>query len=268
MASSGIRLGAWDYLKWKHIIPLHSKSGKLLAARIIVYAGESDEYYGFISPEAYNALLSWMEFRSSYGEIITGESWVMRDIWQTSNMKYGAKFGLATNPKKFKSTGIKRLIEQGLWEQGIRTKLELGKKRHEWKAAHGFRKFYKTRTEQVMKPINVEITMGHNIGISAHYYRPSFEEVKTDYLKAVELLTFENNNSKLEKEISDLNEKNKENEYIISGKLQEKEMEMKELKEQQLDSAEAIAVLSDRLTKALEDIELLKENKNSVNRRL
>jgi hypothetical protein len=119
-----------------------------------------------------------------------------------------------------------------------------------------------------MKPINVEITMGHNIGISANYYRPSFEEVKTDYLKAVELLTFENNNSKLEKEISDLNEKNKENEYIISGKLQEKEMEMKELKEQQLDSAEAIAVLSDRLTKALEDIELLKENKNSVNRRL
>jgi hypothetical protein len=130
MASSGIRLGAWDYLKWKHIIPLHSKSGEVLAARIIVYAGESDEYYGLISPEAYNSLLSWMEFRSRYGEIITGESWLMRDIWQTSNMKYGAKFGLATNPKKFKSSGIKSLIEQDLWEQGIRTKLQPGKKRH------------------------------------------------------------------------------------------------------------------------------------------
>jgi hypothetical protein len=44
--------------------------------------------------------------------------------------------------------------------------------RYEWEAAHGFRKFYKTRTELVMKPINVEITMGHNIGVSASYYKP------------------------------------------------------------------------------------------------
>lgn len=32
-----------------------------------------------------------MEFRVSYGENITGESWVMRDIWQTTNITYGAK---------------------------------------------------------------------------------------------------------------------------------------------------------------------------------
>jgi hypothetical protein len=261
MASSGIRLGAWDYLKWKHIIPLRNEAGQVLAAKIIVYAGESEEYYAFITPEAYNSLLAWMEFRSKYGEKITGDSWVMRDIWQTSNMKYGAKFGLATNPKKLKSSGIKRLIEQALWEQGIRTKLKQGTKRHEWKAAHGFRKFYKTRTEQVMKPINVEITMGHNIGLSSHYYRPSFEEVKADYLKAVELLTIDSHDSKLEKQITELKQKNKENEYIISGKLHEKDEEMEGLKEQQLDSSEAIAVLSDRLTKALEDIEFLKKTK-------
>jgi hypothetical protein len=30
-------------------------------------------------------------------------------------------------------------------------------KRHEWKAAHGYRKFYKSRAEQVMKPINVSV---------------------------------------------------------------------------------------------------------------
>jgi hypothetical protein len=27
------------------------------------------------------------------GEEITAESWLMRDIWQTSNLKCGAKFG-------------------------------------------------------------------------------------------------------------------------------------------------------------------------------
>ena len=260
MASSGIRLGAWDYLKWKHITPIHSEAGRVLAGKIIVYAGDSEEYYAFISPEAYNSLLGWMEFRSTYGEKITGDSWLMRDIWQTSNMKYGAKFGLATNPKKLKSSGIKRLIEQALWEQGIRTKLQQGAKRHEWKAAHGFRKFYKTRTEQVMKPINVEITMGHNIGISSHYYRPSAEEVMADYLKAIELLTIDSHNSILEKQISELKQKNKENEYIITGKLEEKDKQIETLKEQELDSAEAISAISDRLTKALEDIEILKQD--------
>ncbi len=35
MISSGIRLGAWKYLKWKHIIPLKDEKGKLVAAKII-----------------------------------------------------------------------------------------------------------------------------------------------------------------------------------------------------------------------------------------
>jgi hypothetical protein len=43
MASSGIRVGAWDHLKWGDVSPI-IKEGKLLAARINVYAGENDEY--------------------------------------------------------------------------------------------------------------------------------------------------------------------------------------------------------------------------------
>jgi hypothetical protein len=64
-------------------------------------------------------------------------------------------------------------LERAIWEQGIHQPLTEGVKRHEWKAAHGFRKFYKSRAEQIMKPINVEITMGHDIGISASYYKPT-----------------------------------------------------------------------------------------------
>jgi hypothetical protein len=126
-----------------------------------------------------------MDFRTSYSKKISGESWVMRDIWQTTNITYGANLGLATCPQKLKHSGIKRLLERALWEQGLRHPLTNGAKRHEWKAAHGFRKFYKSRAEQVMKPINVEITMGHNIGISTSYYRPTQQEVMQDYLKAV-----------------------------------------------------------------------------------
>ena len=186
MVSSGIRLGAWDYLQWKHVTPLPNASGEIVAAKLIIYAGDREQYYTFVTAEAYNSLKDWMDFRASYGEKINGESWVMRDLWQTTNIDYGAKLGLATCPKKLKSSGIKRLIERALWEQGIRHTLAPRMKRHEWKAAHGFRKFYKSRTEQVMRPINVEITMGHDIGVSASYYKPTEHEVLEDYLKAVE----------------------------------------------------------------------------------
>ncbi len=110
-----------------------------------------------------------------------------------------------------------------------------------------------------MRPINIELTMGHNIGVSQCYYKPTEKEVLGDYLRAVDLLTITNTENKLEKRISELSQKNKDNEYIIKGKLDEKESEIKGLKELQLDSAEAITALSDRLTKALEDIELLKQ---------
>ncbi len=59
IASSGIRLGAWDFLKWKHIVPLHRNDGVLVAAKIIVYAGENEQYYSFITLEAYLALKEW-----------------------------------------------------------------------------------------------------------------------------------------------------------------------------------------------------------------
>ena len=232
MASSGIRLGAWDSLQWKHVNPIYDEKGHPLVARLTVYAGDVDEYYTFVTPEAYVALKEWMNFRSTYGEKITGASWLMRDIWQTTNINYGAKLGLATAPKKLKSSGIKRLLERALWEQGIRQPLADGVRRHEWKAAHGFRKFYKTHAEQVMKPINVEITMGHNIGLSACYYKPKEKEVLEDYLKATNLLTISNDNVILQEEVAELQQKSKENEYIIRGKLQEKDEEMKTMKGQ------------------------------------
>jgi hypothetical protein len=147
----------------------------------------------------------------------------MRDILQTTNITYGANLGLATCPKKLKSSGIKRLLERALWEQGIRHPLSEGIRRHEWKAAHGFRKFYKSRVEQVMRSIIVEITMGHNIGVSKSYYKPTEREVMEDYLKAIGLLTINDDKLTLQKQVAELTEKSKEENYIIKGKLFERE---------------------------------------------
>ncbi|MFL6497832.1 MAG: hypothetical protein ACJ70U_03920 [Nitrososphaera sp.] len=71
MASSGIRIGACEYLRWKHVKPLNDDKGKIVAAKLVVYAGDREEYYSFITPEAYSSLKDWIDFRASYGEKIT-----------------------------------------------------------------------------------------------------------------------------------------------------------------------------------------------------
>jgi hypothetical protein len=160
---------------------------------------------------------------------------------------YGAKWGLATCPKKLNSYAIKRILERGLWSQGLRKTLEEGEKRHEYKAAHGFRKFYKTRTEQVMRPLNVEITLGYNIGLSGSYYKPTEKEIFQDYLKAIDLLTINNNQKILEKQIDELKEKSQDNEYVVKAKLHEKDEQIKELEKSDKVKEDALAHLSDQL---------------------
>jgi integrase len=96
MASSGIRLGAWNYLKWSHVIPL-AKDNKVIAAKIRVYADEEEEYYTFISLEAYNELLAWINYRKESGEIINNESWLMRNLWDVTTPKGK---GIVTMPKQ------------------------------------------------------------------------------------------------------------------------------------------------------------------------
>ncbi len=60
MVSSGIRIGAWDYLKWKHVIPwCNDTEDDILAAKLIVYAGDEEQYFTFITPEAYKSLKGW-----------------------------------------------------------------------------------------------------------------------------------------------------------------------------------------------------------------
>jgi integrase len=111
MASSGIRFGAWDYLRWRDISPL-MKDGKIIAAKITVYAEEDEEYFSFISNEAYEALNDWMDYREQCGELISENSWVMRNLWDVTTPKGK---GIVTVPKKLKLTGVKRLVERALW---------------------------------------------------------------------------------------------------------------------------------------------------------
>jgi integrase len=228
MVSSGIRVGAWDYLQWRHITPIE-RNAQIVAAKITVYAGSEEEYFSFITPEAYRELHKWMIYRKESGETIDCQSWVMRNIWDT---KRGYMKGLVTAPKKLKHSGVKRLMEDALWTQGLRKRLEQGKRRHEFQADHGFRKWFKTHCQLArMDSINIEELMNHSTGISDSYYRPTELHLLEDYLKAVDLLTINEDPNILHRKAQELKEKSKDNEYIIKAKLQEKDDAIQFMKE-------------------------------------
>ena len=185
----------------------------------------------------------------------------MRDLWQTTDMNYGAKFGVATYPKRLKSSGIKSLLERAIRAQGLQKPLPPGVNRRDWKGAHGIRKYYKTRAEQVMKPANVEITMGHDIGISESYYRPQEREVLADYLRAVDMLSINDNAMKLQKKVSEMEQKAKEDSYLILEKLYDREREINLLRQRDEMNTDAISALSDKLSHVVKEIEVLKQQR-------
>jgi integrase len=227
MISSGIRVGAWDWLKWKHIIPSYDENNQVIAAKIIVYDGEAEQYFSFITPEAYNSLRDWMEFREKQGEKITRESWVMRDIWNTARIITNVKelnlkgtSGLISVPKKADSNAIRQIFTRAWKIQNIR---EVdNKRRHDFKSTHCFRKYFETHALKSMKLLNVKMLMGHDTGLEKSYYKPSEKELLDDYLKVVDILTV-NKQIKLESKVNELAEKQDEIELM---KLKhEKEME-------------------------------------------
>jgi hypothetical protein len=66
-----------------------------------------------------------MAYREASGELINNDSWVMGDLWDT---RVAQGRGLVTKPRKLASLGVKRLMERAIWAQGLRKKLEPGKK--------------------------------------------------------------------------------------------------------------------------------------------
>ena len=77
-----------------------------------------EEYFSFISLEAYSRLNEWMTYRENAGELIRKDSQLMRNLWDVTAI---TGKGIDSVPVRLKSSGIKRLMERALFAQGIRT---------------------------------------------------------------------------------------------------------------------------------------------------
>jgi len=144
-------------------------------------------------------------------------------------------------------------------KQGIRKSLEEGHKRHEFQTDHGLRKWFKTRCELAhMRSINIEMLMGHSIGISNSYYRVTEDELLEDYLKAIPFLTISEEKI-LQHQVEELKERNQEQNYGILGRLTEKDEQISNLLRRDVEKNDAIAQLGDQIIMLSQNLENFKK---------
>lgn len=178
MASSGLRLGALPLLKLKHI-----ENNKLVR----VYENSREEYYTFITPECSSLIQEYIKYRQRNGEKVTPEAYLIRNdfnIYQPLKLRKAAR-------------GItKHAIRENIYKLSKKVGIRLG----EVSMTHGFRKFFTTQCiNSNMKAEIREMLLGHKLGITSSYYRPTEQEMYSEYEKAINNLTINEENRLKEK---------------------------------------------------------------------
>jgi hypothetical protein len=177
LVSSGMRIGAFKWLRWGDVEPLTVKNYNF--AKLRVYTGEPDEYFTFVTPECHEMLLEYRKAREESGETITERSPLIAVQYNRRNFD-------ASKVESITPKFLRNKIGE-LWnEMGLRAKEQ---KRYEFRQAHGFRKFFKSVAERFLKSIYVEMLMGHSTGVTASYMKPTVEELAEEYVKAIPALT-------------------------------------------------------------------------------
>ena len=109
-----------------------------------------------------------------------------------------------------------------------------------------------------MKSINIEVLMGHSIGISDSYYKITEDELLREYLKASDFLMISNENQ-LQKQYDKIQLQNQNDIKLVEGKLFEKENEIEILNRNDQNKSDAIAALADKINELVLEIEQLKK---------
>jgi integrase len=225
LASSGLRIGALPSLQVKHLIEL----AQFKVYRLIIYEGSREEYYTFCTPEAKQAVDEYLDYRKRCLEKINPDSPLIREQFDRDD-------SFAVNhPKHMSKNGIQNLLNGVLVRSGLRTvqketeiQFRKGRIRKEVAMAIGFRKFCNTTLVRAkVNPLMKEIILGHRTGLEDNYFRPQPEEVLEEYIKAVNLLTI-NDENRLRIKVDELTQKQDEIQLMRS----KHEHEMKTMREE------------------------------------
>ncbi len=206
LCSSGARIGSLAYLRWRDVQEIEIEGQRL--ARITIYEGEPEEYVAFVTPECYRYLLEYRALRERLGERLTEASFVFASDPNKRDF----------DPAKVRPIAVttwKNMLRELLSQLGMRKTIREGKYRgYEFKQAHGYRKFFKTRMEVAgVKPIITELLMGHGIGVASSYMKPSTEELLEEYAKGIPSLTILSK----EREKADIKDQMRNQLLLIAG---------------------------------------------------
>ena len=211
-SSGGFRLEAWDYFTWKDVI-FFKDGDSYKGASLLIYRGDPESYFTFITPEACKALELYREnWKADIGRYPKPDDPLIKSV------RYPVI-------RRLNQKGVRKRIDKIVSDIGLRPILPIGKKRHEVQLDHGFRKYFNTMLRRAkVDYLDKEDMMGHKVGLEKHYERYQEEDFERfpEYQKAIPFLTISDDERQRLK-IEELEQSN--------NALEKKEKEIKGLKD-------------------------------------
>lgn len=191
MASAGLRIGGLPQLRLRNLEKIDN------IYKITVYEGSSEEYITFCTPECRTFIDSYLEYRKQNGEKLNKDSFLIRDQFDITDLEQ-----IRNKSKGLTVGSLECILGMVLLKAGLRSVDHTCKWiRKEVPRAHGFRKFFTTQIiDSDVNPEIREMLLGHKIGLTGCYYRPTEDKMYNEYLKAIDLLTI-NEENKLKREL-------------------------------------------------------------------
>ncbi len=224
LASTGCRVGAIPPLKIRHVHDIED------CKVVTFYEGETEEYLGFLTPEASRVMDAYLEKRRRDGEVMTKDSPLIRRAYQ---------FG-ASKARPVSKEAIQAFMDKAVRKAGIERARQ--GKRYEIQLDHGFRKRFNT----IIKNNNEgsihlkEKLMAHStslLPLDGTYHDPDVETLFEEFKKHIPNLVIDDaERSRLEiaakvKRISELEAEQKINESMVQWFKRYKEIHPEEFKE-------------------------------------
>jgi len=178
-SSGGFRLEAWDYFTWKDVI-FFKDGDSYKGASLLIYRGDPESYFTFITPEACKALEIYREnWKADIGVYPRADDPLIKSV------RYPVI-------RRLNQKGVRKRIDKIVSDIGLRPPLPPDKKRHEVQLDHGFRKYFNTMLRRAkVDYLDKEDMMGHKVGLEKHYERYQEEDFERfpEYQKAIPFLT-------------------------------------------------------------------------------
>jgi len=249
LASTGVRIGAVENLKLKDLLEMSGGCKGML-----FYNNTNEEYWGFLTPEAGNALEEYLEERRKDGEVIDQNSPLFRSDYRLGKLP----------PKPLSVYGAKGIIRRLVSNEVDRIKTG---KRYDKQADHGFRKRFNTilKLNSNVNSNIAEKLMGHKNGLDGVYLTPTRDECYAEFKKAIPDLTISNEEAqkleikKLQQEKNSLRYKEAEVSSLkdelgrLSREVEEKQVNYQEVGRLKVTVAR-LASLATRQERKLEEI--------------